>query len=91
MQRYSFGVNLCATEQRQRLILNFSMVSGMCIATSYNLLMLHTCSPPLVRYATKDAEAGAEDTCYQWPGKSGKNAMRNGVCGADNDSYSYDQ
>eukprot|EP01001_Neometanema_parovale_P010977 NODE_7219_length_782_cov_144.918058_g6979_i0.p2 GENE.NODE_7219_length_782_cov_144.918058_g6979_i0~~NODE_7219_length_782_cov_144.918058_g6979_i0.p2 ORF type:complete len:170 (+),score=37.22 NODE_7219_length_782_cov_144.918058_g6979_i0:61-570(+) len=37
------------------------------------------------------AIADSTNKCYQWPGNAGENAMKSGTCGANKDSYTYDQ
>ena len=33
--------------------------------------------------------SGEDDHCYQWPGNSGKNSMREGTCHHETDGFSY--
>ena len=35
--------------------------------------------------------AAADANCKQWPGNSGENSMRNGVCDTSDESFTYDQ
>jgi hypothetical protein len=37
------------------------------------------------------AIADQDDDCFQWPGRSGDNAMKSGTCNTGDSSYSYDQ
>ena len=39
-------------------------------------------------YAISD---DTDNRCFQWPGHSGRNSMKNGVCHADTKTFSYDQ
>ena len=48
-----------------------------------------SCSNPIAEQYYQIADEVNE--CKYWPGNSGENAMKNGVCGEDGISFEYDQ